>query len=388
MVSKKTRYALAAGLGLLLVGGLGWWQLRQPAVTAGAAAEAGGRAGPPQGRGPQSKGPGGGAQRPATVEVAKVESVALTDEAQAVGSLRSRQGVVLRPEVGGRIVRINFRDGQRVQRGQLLVQFDDRIQQAQRQQAQAELAIAEANHGRNRELIAQSFASQRSLDESVANLEVARAKLALAQATVARLRIVAPFDGIVGLRNVSVGDYLKDGADIVNIEDIDTVFVDYRLPERYLSRLRTGQKVQVELDALPGRRFQAHVQAIDPLIDAAGRSVGVRASLSNTGLQLRPGMFARVTTQFETRAQALVVPEEALVPLGASQFVYRLQSGADKEGLVSQRVEVRLGLRQRGRVEIVSGLKAGETVVTAGQHRLQRDGTPVKVLDLDKPASR
>jgi membrane fusion protein (multidrug efflux system) len=139
-----------------------------------------------------------------------------------------------------------------VRKGQLLVQFDDQLPQAQIQQTQAELSIAQANQKRNQELVAQNFISQLSLDESAANLKIAQAKLALARAMAARLEIVAPFDGIVGIRQVNVGDYLKDGSDIVNIEDIDAVCVDFRLPERYQSKLRRGQAAVLDIDALPG----------------------------------------------------------------------------------------------------------------------------------------
>jgi membrane fusion protein (multidrug efflux system) len=319
--------------------------------------------------------------------VAKVQVVKLVDDVQAVGSLRSRQGVMLRPEVSGRITQLNFRDGERVRKGQLLVQFDDQLQLAQIKQSQAELSIAQANHKRNQELLAQNFVSQRSLDESAANLEVAQAKLALAQATAARLKILAPFDGIAGIRNVNVGDYLKDGTDIVNLEDIDTVYVDYRLPERFQTQVRSGQRATVELDALPGRRFEARVQAVDPLIDANGRSVGVRASITNQQLQLRPGMFARVSTVFGVREKALVIPEEAIVPQAGRQFVMKLVPGPDNDTLVSQRVPVKVGIRRPGQVEILEGLKEGDTVVTAGQQRLQRDGSPVRVMELNRPAN-
>jgi membrane fusion protein (multidrug efflux system) len=306
----------------------------------------------------------------------------LRDEAQAVGSLRSRRSVMLRPEVSGRVTQLHFSDGARVRKGQVLVQFDDQLPRAQVQQAQAELSIARANHQRNRDLVAQGFVSQRSLDESSASLQVAQAKLALAEATAARLKLVAPFDGMAGLRNVHVGDYLKDGADIVNIEDIDSVFVDFRLPERYQGRIRVGQLAQVELDALPGETFEAQVRAIDPQIDANGRSVSVRASIDNRRQQLRPGMFARVTTRFDTRADALVVPEEAIVPQGASPYVFTVVPGAAADSLVVHRVPVRLGVRRNGVVEVQDGLALGDTVVTAGQQRLQRDGVPVRVVEL------
>jgi membrane fusion protein (multidrug efflux system) len=319
------------------------------------------------------------------VEVAKVESMTLVDETQAVGSLRSRQGVMLRPEVGGRVKEIFFNDGQRVRKGQLMVQFEDQLQQAQVAQARAELSIAEANHKRNQELVAQNFISQRSLDESSAALEVSRAKLSLAQATLQRLQVLAPFDGITGLKQINVGDYLKDGADMVNVEDIDAVLLDFRLPERFQARVRAGQKAQLTVDALPGRPFTAIVQAVDPLIETNGRSVGVRGCIDNRQQQLRPGMFARVNAVFGSRENALVIPEEAIIPQGGRTFVVKVVAGDKPDVRVSERVAVKVGLRQPGKVEILEGLSAGDTVVTAGHQRLQKDGTPVRVVDLSQP---
>lgn len=376
-MASKSLFVVVAAIGIGAASGAAWWYQR-PGSSATAAAT-------PRpasvAADAQRAGPGPGARMPA-VEVARVEVVRLVDEVQAVGSLRSRQSVMLRPEVSGRVARIHFRDGERVRRGQLLVQFDDELPRAQIQQAQAELSIVQANHRRNQELVAQGFISQRSVDESGAALQVAQAKLALAKAQADRLRIVAPFDGTTGIRNVHVGDYLKDGADIVNLEDLDAILVDFRLPERFLAKLRPGQVAMVALDALPGQRHAARVQAIDPLVDANGRSVGVRACIDNRQQALRPGMFARVTAVFQERPQARVIPEEALVPQGGRQIVYRLVDGPDQEARLAQRVEVMVGLRQPGRVEILEGLQPGDLVVVAGQQRIQRDGMPVRVVQM------
>lgn len=377
-MASRPLYIVAAVAGIAVASGLGWWYQNKPKSPAG---EPGPSAAAPQGAASAAGG------RPPAVEVARVEVMKLTDDAQAVGSLRSRQGVILRPEVSGRITQLNFRDGDRVQKGQLLVQLDDQLPLAQVQQAQAELSIAQANHKRNQELVAQNFISQRSVDESGANLHVAQAKLALAQATAARLRIVAPFNGIAGIRTVNVGDYLKDGADIVNIEDIDAIYVDFRLPERFQTKVQRGQRALVDIDALPGRKFSALVHAIDPLVDANGRSVGVRGCIDNRSLQLRPGMFARVTAVFGERQDARVVPEEALVPQGNRQSVFRLVDGPDGDTKIAQRVEVKVGIRRPGRVEILEGLQPGDMVVTAGQQRIQRDGTPVRVVELNRGAA-
>ncbi len=321
------------------------------------------------------------------VEATKVRQMTMRDDAEAVGSLRSRRSVVLRPEISGRITQLNFSDGQRVRKGQLLVQLDDQLPRAQVQQSRAELSIARANHKRNQELVAQGFISQRSVDESAANLEVAEAKLALAEATAQRLRIVAPFDGIAGIRGVNVGDYLKDGADIVNVEDLDAVYVDFRLPERLQNKVKTGQTARVAFDALPGVQYSAVVLAINPQIDADGRSLAVRGCIDNRRLQLRPGMFARVTAVFGERSDATVVPEEAIVPDGAAPYVLRVVAGPEEGSQVAKRTPVRLGARTPGFVEVVEGLAPGDVVVTAGQQRLQRDGTAVRVVELGQPSA-
>lgn len=321
------------------------------------------------------------------VEATKVRQMTMRDDAETVGSLRSRRSVVLRPEISGRITQLNFSDGQRVRKGQLLVQLDDQLPRAQVQQSRAELSIARANHKRNQELVAQGFISQRSVDESAANLEVAEAKLALAEATAQRLRIVAPFDGVAGIRGVNVGDYLKDGADIVNVEDLDAVYVDFRLPERLQNKVKTGQTARVAFDALPGVQYSAVVLAINPQIDADGRSLAVRGCIDNRRLQLRPGMFARVTAVFGERSDANVVPEEAIVPDGAAPYVLRVVAGTEEGSQVAKRTPVRLGARTPGFVEVVEGLAPGDVVVTAGQQRLQRDGMAVRVVELGQPSA-
>ncbi|WP_341904746.1 efflux RND transporter periplasmic adaptor subunit [Polaromonas sp. YR568] len=378
-MASKAIYTVVAVVGIAAASGAAWWYQRPaPAGSASASSPAS------SGGGAAPSGGAPAAGRAPSVEVARVEVTRLTDETQAVGSLRSRRGVILRPEVGGRITQLNFTDGQRVRKGQVLVQFDDQLPLAQVQQAMAELSIAQANQKRNQELVAQNFVSQRSLDESSANLQVAQARLALARATAARLKIVAPFDGIVGIRQVNVGDYLKDGADIVNIEDIEAIFVDFRLPERLQSKVQRGQTATLDIDALPGRKYSAQIQAIDPLIDANGRSVGIRGCIDNRQLQLRPGMFARVNAVFGVRDNARVIPEEAIVPQGGRQFVIKLVEGPN-DTRISKRVEVKVGLRSPGKVEILEGLEPGDTVVTAGQQRVPRDGIAVTVVDLSAP---
>lgn len=375
----KKLHALVAVVGIALASAAAYWYQHVgpgskpgPSLAdGGSAASAPVRAGQPSG--------------PVAVEVGLAQSVSVAEEAQAVGTLKSRQGVMLRPEVSGRVAALGFRDGQPVRRGQVLVQLDDSVVRAQVQQAQAQLGIARANDARNRELLAQNFISQAAVEQGAANLQVAQAQLALAQAQLERLRIVAPFDGTVGIRLVNVGDYVREGADLVSLEDLRTIHVDFRLPERYLPQLRVGQAAQVSVDALPGQRFEARVQALEPQVDVNGRSVLVRATIDNPRGLLRPGMFARVDAVLSTRVDAVMVPEEAVVPQGGRQYVILVVEGG--EGMpagtrVSRRVEVVLGQRREGRVEVVQGVPAGATVVTAGHQRIARDGTPLRVVEI------
>lgn len=317
------------------------------------------------------------------------EAITLTEDVQAVGSLASAQNVMLRPEVSGRVARLGFANGDRVRRGQLLVQLDDTLQQAQLQQAEAQAGIARTNLQRSKELLGQGFVSQSAVDQNAAALQVTEAQVALARAQAARMKVLAPFDGVAGLRAVDVGDYLKDGADIVNIADLSSLHVEFTLPERYIARVRPGQAIDVAVDALPEQRFAGRIDALDSQVDPNGRALRVRARVENRGALLKPGMFARPRVVFATRQGAIVVPEEALVPQGGRQLVFKVAQGADGRP-VAQRLEAKLGLRLPGKVEILEGLQAGDRVVTAGHSRLLRGGAvPLRIIDLPgaQPAS-
>jgi len=368
---KKLHTVVAVLTIACLSGGAYWWQHR-PAAPVKAAEKT------------------QAANGPLSVEAGRVESVNLSEDAQAVGTLRARQSVMLRPEVSGRITKLGFTDGQRVRRGQLLVQLDDSLQAAQLQQAQAQAGIARTNLQRNRELLAQNFVSTSAVDQVAAVLEVAEAQVALNRAQLERMRVLAPFDGVMGIRLVNLGDYIKDGSDLVSVEDASSMWVDFRLPERYVPRLKMGQAVELGLDALPGRRFTAQIEALDTQLEANGRSMLVRARVKGATAELRSGLFARVRVVFAQRANALVVPEEALVPQGGKQYVIKLVEGVDgKKGPTAQRIEADMGARIAGKVELLSGVKLGDRVVTAGQSRLMRgEGQALRVVDVDKPAAK
>jgi membrane fusion protein (multidrug efflux system) len=358
-MNRNTRIGIIV-VALAGLAGLGWYAYTANRAPAAPAAAGGGK--PPGGP------PGGGV----AVEVATVAAADFSDEASAVGTLKSSESVVLRPETPGRIAAINFRDGAVVARGAVLVALDAAVQEAELQQARANLTLAQSNHKRNQELVEKKFVSQQSLENSSAALKVQEAAVQLAEAKAGRMRIRAPFDGIVGLRNVSVGDYIKEGADLINIEDIGTLRVDFRLPETYLGRVRKGQTVEVTSDALPGEQFKAVLDAVDPMVDQNGRAISSRARLDNAAGRLRPGMFVRVRLLFGERKGVLMLPEQAVVP-GAQPSVFKVVDGK------AVATNVGLGVRRAAQVEVVAGLVAGDVVVTAGQLKL-RDGVPVRAI--------
>ena len=355
----------AALAGLAAVAAAAYFLNQRAPADAGAAAgkQETAKAGAP------AKGPGG----PAPVEVVELKPVRVQESIAAVGSLRSNESVVLRPEVSGRIAAIGFRDGQAVRRGQLLVGLDATLNEAEVAQARAEFDLATSNLRRTEDLAHRNFVSSSAQDQAASNVQVAEAKLKLAEARLAKMRIVAPFDGVVGIRSVSIGDYVKDGTDLVNVEDIRTLKADFRLPERYFPQLRPGLPVELAADALPGSSYAGAIDAINPRVDASGRSLEVRARLDNADGRLRPGMFARVRVLLGDRPNALMVPEEAVVPLGDDFFVYTVVDGK------ARRSRVKLGVRREAQVELLDGVKPGDMVVTAGI-RVQRDGQPVRVI--------
>jgi len=342
------RYLIAAILLLLLCSGAyGLWEVylkREPAAGAG------------------------WGDHPVAVDAAPVEVGRVVRQIEAVGTLAPNEDVTIRPEIDGPITEIGFREGQPVQRGQVLFRLDDSLLAAELARARADLALFEQNHVRAQKLRNRGAGTERALDEAVADLARGRAALSLAETRLSKTVITAPFDGVAGLRQVSIGDYVQQGEALVNVEQIDPMKVDFRVPELFLPEVSMGQRLDVTVDALPGRRFTGEVIALDPRIDVNGRALVLRALVPNDHGLLKPGLFARVTVILEQRDDALLVPESALVPSGRSLFVFKAVDGA----AVRQPVEV--GLYRKGQAEILTGLERGDLVVTAGQVKL-RDGS-------------
>jgi membrane fusion protein (multidrug efflux system) len=333
---------------------------------------------------PEQQAGGGGGGPPAgfavPVEAAPVRVGPAESTVTAVGTMLSNESVVLKPEVDGRIVSINFDEGAPVETGRVMFGMEDSIEQAELAQAEAELALAQTNFGRAEKLVAQRAGTERALDEARAQLRTAEANIELAKARLAKMHLLAPFDGVAGLRMVSIGDYVSSGTDLVNLEQIDPLKVDFRVPEVFLAALRPGQRIQVRIDAFPDQTFTGEVYAINPALDAEGRAIVIRARIGNPDRQLRPGLFVRVTLTLAERLEALWVPEEAIVPQGQDQFVFTVLPGkVEDDPPTVQFAPVRTGKRKAGEVEIVEGLEPDARVVTAGVMKI-RDGAPVQVV--------
>lgn len=318
-------------------------------------------------------GPAGAGGFAMPVEAKPVRVGTATQEVSAIGSLRSYESVIIRPEVAGRIAALDVPEGQPVQKGQILVRLDDSVQKAELDQALAALALARANFERAESLLKRGAGTPQAVDQARANLLTDEAAVGLAQARLEKMQLSAPFAGVLGLRKVSVGDYVGPGTDIVNLEVIDRLKVDFRVPELLLASVRPGQKIGIQVDAFPGRAFPGLVYAVDPLVDAAGRSILLRATIDNPDAALRPGLFARVTLVVETRENAIFVPEASLVPVGDQHFVFRVVDGK------ASFTKVKVGARTAGEVVVLEGLTPADVVVTAGVLKI-RDGMPVRAI--------
>ncbi len=339
---------------LLLAGGAIW--LAMPGSTSVAPAAKG-------------KGPSG-----APVETVVARSMKTTTDIPAVGSLRSDEHVQIAPEIAGRIAEIRFQEGEPVKQGEILVLLDDALTRAEVSEAEARLYLAKANFERADTLQKSRNIAERAYDEARANFETARAAHELAQVRLAKHTIRAPFNGIVGFRALSAGAFISVGATLVNLEKIDVLKLDFKIPEIYLADVQVGQTVDVTVDALPKRTFQAEIYAIDPLIDVNGRALQIRARLKNPELVLRPGLFARISIRGRTEREVVMVPESAIVPRAGEFLIFRVEDGKAVESKVA------LGNRRAGMVEVTSGLLGGTTVVTAGHQRL-KNGSPVDVVN-------
>ena len=338
----------------------------------------GGNAAGPGGPGGKG-GPPGGAMPPMPVEAVTLKSQPLATGVQTVGSLRAEESVVVRPEVAGRISRIHFTEGGHVAAGDPMFTLDASLGEASLNEAVANLQNSRTAADRAQQLVSRKLISQSDYDKTHAQFGVDQARVASAHAMLTKMTLTAPFPGQVGLREVSVGDFVNVGQDLVKLVRLDPIDVDFSAPESQLAQLHNGQKVNVSIDSFPNEPFAGEVAAIDPVVDPNTRSAKLRAKIANPGGRLHPGQFVRV--QLETgggSVDAVLVPEQALMQDGDVRFVYTIVAGKAK------RVEIKTGVRVPGMVQAVSGLKAGDVVITAGQTKpIMHDGLDVKPLPAD-----
>jgi membrane fusion protein (multidrug efflux system) len=307
------------------------------------------------------------------VTLVTVRSERVSQKLEALGNARANESVDISTKLSNIVTAVTFRDGERVKRGQVLVQLDNAQARADVAEAQAALTESESQYNRSRELLNTQALSKSSFDQLVATLTANRARLGAAQARFEDTVIRAPFSGRVGLRRVSVGTLISPGDVITTLDDTSVIKLDFSVPENFLASLREGLSIRASAPAFPGRSFAGSVASIDSRVDMNTRSVTVRALLANDDGALRPGMFLNVTLANDER-EALVIPEEALSPEAERQYVYVVTD--DK---VSRR-EVRIGGRRPGRVEILAGLTAGERVVVEGTQKV-RDGATVRATE-------
>lgn len=319
----------------------------------------------------------GGPPRATPVRVAPVEVATVDHEISAIGTLRADESVMIRSEVAGRIVSIEFNEGQGVNHHRPLLHIDAAVYQAQLAASSAAVHLDKLNYDRTKELLAKKLASRQDYDQAKAKLDESLAREAIDRVNLEKTVIQAPFAGVMGLRQVSVGALVQPGQDLVRLDKVTTLKLDFRIAERYLAQVEVGQALQLQVDAYPGRTFNGQIYVLDNSIDEATRTLAVRARLANEQALLRPGMYARVTLRLDQRQEALVVPEQAVLPKGESSFIFRVVDGK------AQQVKVKLGLRQYGSVEVLEGLTAGDQIVTDGQTKL-RDGAEV-LLPGSKP---
>lgn len=308
------------------------------------------------------------------VEVVEAQTEKVETIVSALGTLQADQAITITPEITGIVTSIDFEDGQRIEQGNVVIRIDDRDLNARLVQAEARLTLTRANYQRAERLLNQGSGTARARDEALNDFKSAEAEVATTRTALDKATITAPFSGIIGLRQVSIGQFLTAGQPIATLADIDNLRIDFQVSEVFLTQIRQGQDVGVTFDALPGEAYRGVVSAVDPVVSIDGRSLSVRALIRNEENKLRPGLFGRVEIVTQAR-DSILLPESAIVasPQGGSA-VFVVEDNHAKM------MPVRIGERRPGQVEILEGVKAGETVIIAGQLRVQ-DGGAVEVLE-------
>jgi membrane fusion protein (multidrug efflux system) len=326
-------------------------------------------------------GPRGGGPPAMPVEVVAARTDTIVDAILATGQIEAMQSVELRPDIEGRIAEILVREGALVARGTPLFKVDDAELRAEVARAEADRDLARQSLARTRELLGQKASSQSELERAEATARSTAAQLELLKVRLARTVVRAPFAGVAGQRHVSLGDYVTTSTPLVTVQTVSPQRAAFQVPERYADQLKVGQQVTFRVAALTGREFAGRVDFVDPLVQLPGRTITVKAVVANPRRELQAGMFIEVRLATAVRPRAVIIAEDAVLPIQGSSFVWVVQTGK------AIRRQVELGVRTPGLVEVRSGVEAGEQVVVGGQERLA-EGAPVQAKVLDRsPAS-
>jgi membrane fusion protein (multidrug efflux system) len=310
------------------------------------------------------------------VETMEVRVATAKQKISAIGSLQSDESVVLSPEISGRVTKISFIEGEQISVGKLLIRLDDAVLKAQLDQAKANLTLHEADFRRADALLKDRAISQQERDTAYAHWMLDKASVELAEAQWQKTRIIAPFSGTIGLRKVSPGDYVSPGMALVNLEDTRILKVEFSVPEKYSAVIKVGQAFTLQSTARPGQEFTGEVYVINPLVDTASRTLTVRGRLDNSDGMLRPGEFAKLRLTLSSREKALFIPEQAVILGPNNNIVFKVVNSK------AEMTPIQLGERSKGWVEVISGLSAGDVVVTGGHQKIG-PGSPVKAIPAD-----
>ncbi len=311
---------------------------------------------------------------PTPVKAVNVKIQSIDKNVQAQGEIKAFRRVILQSDIAGKVIKLNLSEGKPVNLGEIVIQLDDSVYQAKLKQAQAKLEHSQQKYNRVKTLVEKGTGSASEAEDAVADLKFHQAEVALAIINVDKTQIKAPFSGILGLKDVDVGDYINPGQSLVYLVDINTIMVDFYLPEKYISDIKENMTVTLVADALPGENFKGKIYAIAPTLDATMRSLHARAKFSNPRFLLKPGLFSRLRIILETIDKALTLPEEALIYQESKFYVYKI---IDSKAILT---EVSIGAKQKGFVEITSGLSEQDQVVLAGQIKLF-DGATVHIVE-------
>lgn len=319
-------------------------------------------------------------QPPEPVTTAKVISVSWETVLPSIGSLTAVQGVTIATELPGKVVEIVFTPGSRVKKGDLLLRQDTSSEEAQLPGAEASLTLSSRNLSRAKSLIAEEMISQSQLDTAQANFQQAQAAVDNLRSQIAKKTVRAPFSGRLGIRQINLGQSLREGDAIVSLQTLSPIYVDFQLPQQYLNQVRQDLPVRVTADGLPGRQSTGKITAINPHVNAATRSIGVQATLQNTEELLRPGMFVSVEVVLPKLQTVLSIPTTAVLyaPFGDSVFIIEEKQTEDgKKYLALRQQFIRLGEKRGDFVSVLSGLSADESVVSTGVFKLRNGQTVV-----------